>query len=110
MPKKSNAVIHAKLVFKRACAAPVKTVFAAFADPAERERWGAPSENAAFFYEETDFRAGGRDVFRCGAKKKSTVSRNHDLLRHRSEPANCFKRDGRSRWRQAFCRPDDHDF
>lgn len=70
MTKKAQAVTHAELVFKRLCNAPVERVFTALADPAERERWGAPSENAAFFYEETDFRVGGRDVFRCGTKNK----------------------------------------
>ena len=34
----------------------------------EREAWAAPSETAIFIYDETDFRVGGRDVARCGAK------------------------------------------
>jgi uncharacterized protein YndB with AHSA1/START domain len=59
---------HATLVFERFCPAPVERVFAAFADPVERASWGTPSETAAFVYDETDFRVGGRDVFRCGAK------------------------------------------
>lgn len=69
MTKKARKVTHATLVFNRLCAAPVQRVFAAFADPMERERWGTPSENAAFAYDETNFRIGGRDVFRCGPKK-----------------------------------------
>jgi uncharacterized protein YndB with AHSA1/START domain len=69
MTKKTRKVTHATLVFSRLCAAPVKRVFAAFADPMERERWGTPSENAAFIYDETNFQIGGRDVFRCGPKK-----------------------------------------
>lgn len=59
---------HATLVFERFCPAPVERVFAALADPVERASWGTPSETAAFAYDETDFRVGGRDVFRCGSK------------------------------------------
>ena len=59
---------HATLVFERVCEAPVETVFAAFADPAARARWSTPSDTAVMIYDETEFRVGGRDVFRCGAK------------------------------------------
>lgn len=59
---------HATLVFERICAAPVDRVFQALSDAAERAKWGTPSESAIFFYEATDFRVGGRDVFRCGSK------------------------------------------
>ncbi len=59
---------HATLVFERTCRAPVERVFAAFSDAAERARWGAPSDTAAFIYDATDFRVGGHDKFRCGAK------------------------------------------
>ena len=59
---------HATLVFERTCGAPAELVFAALSDPAERERWSAPSDSAAFIYDATDFRVGGSDVFRCGAK------------------------------------------
>ena len=60
---------HATLVFERTCAAPVERVFAALGDAAERARWGTPSETATLIYDEADFRVGGRDVFRCGAKR-----------------------------------------
>lgn len=33
----SQGLTHATLVFERICAAPVERVFAAFADPVERE-------------------------------------------------------------------------
>ena len=46
----------------------MERVFAAFANPVERANWGTPSESAAFIHDEADFRVGGRDVFRCGAK------------------------------------------
>jgi uncharacterized protein YndB with AHSA1/START domain len=59
---------HATLVFERTCAAPVARVFAALANPVERASWGTPSENATLVYDETDFRVGGRDIFRCGSK------------------------------------------
>ena len=59
---------HGTLIFERTCAAPIDRVFGAFADVKERLRWGAPSENTAFFYEAADFRVGGQDVFRCGTK------------------------------------------
>ncbi len=59
---------HATLVFERICAANTARVFAALADPVERAGWGTPSETAALIYDATDFRVGGRDVFRCGAK------------------------------------------
>ena len=64
----TTPVKHGTLIFERICAAPIDRVFGAFADVKERVRWGAPSENTAFFYEAADFRVGGQDVFRCGAK------------------------------------------
>ena len=65
----SHGLKHATLVFERICAAPVERVFAAFANPAERASWGAPSETAALVYDKVDFREGGVDVFRCGNKR-----------------------------------------
>jgi uncharacterized protein YndB with AHSA1/START domain len=62
------AIHHATLLFERSFDVPVSAVFAAFSDPAARARWGAPSDTAALVYDEADFRIGGRDVFRCGAK------------------------------------------
>ncbi len=61
---------HRTFVFERLCAAPVKQVFAAFADPALRVRWSAPSDGAVFVYDQADFREGGEDHFRCGSKEK----------------------------------------
>jgi uncharacterized protein YndB with AHSA1/START domain len=58
---------HKTFVFERICEAPVKAVFAAFADPKARARWGTPSSTAVMIYDEADFRVGGRDVFRCGS-------------------------------------------
>lgn len=64
----TDHMVHGTFVFERRLEAPVETVFAAFADPVRRASWSAPSETAAFFYDEADFREGGRDVFRCGSK------------------------------------------
>ena len=58
--------LHKTLVFEREIPAPVEEVFAAFADPAARAAWGAPSDNTALIYDEADFREGGQDRFRCG--------------------------------------------
>lgn len=60
---------HGTVVVEHRINAPVARVWAAFANAKERERWGAPSDTAVFLYEEADFRVGGRDVARCGAKE-----------------------------------------
>jgi uncharacterized protein YndB with AHSA1/START domain len=65
--------LHATLVFEREIPAPVERVFAAFADPAARARWGSPSDNTALVYDEADFREGGQDRFRCGSKSDLNI-------------------------------------
>lgn len=64
-----DEIRHKTLVFERRCEAPVSRVFAAFADPVIRASWSAPSDGAAFVYDHADFREGGEDRFRCGAKE-----------------------------------------
>lgn len=64
----SQELKHSTLVLERICAASLDRVYAAFANPEERASWGAPSETAAFVYDEVDFREGGVDIFRCGDK------------------------------------------
>jgi len=79
----SQGLKQTTLVFERICAAPVERVFAAFADPAERAKWGAPSETAAVVYDEVDFREGGVDVFRCGDVSNPQyrgVTRYYDIV------------------------------
>lgn len=74
---------HATLSIERICAAPVARVFAAFADPVERARWGNPSESSAFAYDEADFREGGIDVFHCGERSNPQyrgVTRYYDIV------------------------------
>lgn len=65
----SAEVAHKTFVFERRCEAPVKRVFEAFADPAIRASWSAPSDTAALVYDKADFREGGTDQFRCGSKE-----------------------------------------
>ena len=69
----SNPVLHATLVFERRIPAPVGQVFAALADPVVRVEWGAPSDTAALIYDAADFREGGQDCFRCGAKADPNI-------------------------------------
>lgn len=63
-----NATHHGTVVVEQRVEAALPLVYAAFADHKAREAWGAPSASAAFFYDEADFRVGGRDIARCGAK------------------------------------------
>jgi uncharacterized protein YndB with AHSA1/START domain len=74
-----TTTFHAILVFERNIAAPTEAVFAAFADPLKRAEWGAPSDTAVMIYDETDFREGGQDSFRCGSKSNPNI---HGLTRY----------------------------
>jgi uncharacterized protein YndB with AHSA1/START domain len=56
---------HATITLERTYRAPLERVFSEFADPVARARWSPPS-NDVLIYDQTDFRAGGRDLFRCG--------------------------------------------
>ncbi len=56
---------HATIILERSYPAPLERVFSEFADPVARARWSPPS-NDVLIYDVADFRAGGRDVFRCG--------------------------------------------
>jgi uncharacterized protein YndB with AHSA1/START domain len=56
---------HATIHLENSYAAPVERVFSAFADPAARAKWSAPS-NDTLIYDRADFREGGHDEFRCG--------------------------------------------
>lgn len=64
----ANQVLHETIVIERTYDAAVARVFAAFADPVMRAKWGVPSDTAVIIYDEANFAIGGRDVFRCGAK------------------------------------------
>jgi uncharacterized protein YndB with AHSA1/START domain len=69
----AGSTVHATLVFERSIPATAERVFAAYTDIAERMVWGAPSENTALIYDKADFREGGEDVFRCGAKSNPNI-------------------------------------
>ena len=56
---------HATIKLERAYSASVERVFSEFANPQSRAKWSAPS-NDSLVYDQSDFREGGRDVFRCG--------------------------------------------
>lgn len=64
------AVSHASFTLERVYDAAPPRVFAAWADPAARLRWGPPSADTVIDYLETDFRPGGRDLSRCGPRGK----------------------------------------
>ena len=65
---------HATLVFEREINASIEMVFAAFADANARSEWGTPSETAVVIYDSEDFREGGEDCFRCGAKTNPNIN------------------------------------
>lgn len=69
----ATPVLHATLVFAREIPARVERVFNAFADPRARADWSTPSDTAVVIYDETDFREGGQDRFRCGAKSNPNI-------------------------------------
>ncbi|ATQ41591.1 SRPBCC family protein [Caulobacter mirabilis] len=58
--------IHATLTLDRLYDAAPGRVFAAWADPGARARWGAPTPRHEIVFLETDFRVGGRDFSCCG--------------------------------------------
>jgi uncharacterized protein YndB with AHSA1/START domain len=55
-------------------------------DPVARARWSPPSDTAILIYDEAEFRVGGSDVFRCGAKTDPRYrgeTRYHDIVANR---------------------------
>lgn len=74
-----TTTLHATLIFERDVPASIEKVFAAFADPAARSEWGAPSDTAVVIYDEADFREGGQDRFRCGSKANPNI---HGVTRY----------------------------
>jgi uncharacterized protein YndB with AHSA1/START domain len=81
-----TTTLHATLIFERTIPAPIEQVFAAFADPVARSGWGAPSDTAVVIYDETDFREGGQDRFRCGSRADPNIhgtTRYLDIVTHR---------------------------
>jgi uncharacterized protein YndB with AHSA1/START domain len=62
-----NRKHHATIVLERRYDATPSRIFAEFANPVVRAQWSAPSGDE-LVYEESAFKVGGRDVFRCGPK------------------------------------------
>lgn len=63
--KTAAPAIHDSFTLKRQLAASPAAVFRAWADPAARTVWSAPSAAVEIVYDAADFRVGGRDVVRC---------------------------------------------
>lgn len=59
---------HDTITFERSFRCPLGLLYEAFADPVARARWGTPSPSAVIIYDKADFRVGGTDLSRCGAK------------------------------------------
>jgi uncharacterized protein YndB with AHSA1/START domain len=69
----TDHVTHATLVFEREVPAGIEQVFAAFANAKIRAEWGVPSDTATIIYDQEQFREGGEDRFRCGAKSNPNI-------------------------------------
>ncbi len=65
--------LHTTLVFEREISASPRAVFAAFADPVARVKWGTPSDTAVLIYDAADFRESGQDRFRCGSRSNPNI-------------------------------------
>ncbi|WP_429911618.1 SRPBCC domain-containing protein [Glycocaulis sp.] len=59
---------HDTVRFDRSYDATPEQVFAAWADSEAMSRWAVPGPDHELRYETSDFRVGGRDLARCGAK------------------------------------------
>lgn len=62
MPSPAHGTIEVSRILPADC----HRAFSAFADAAQRTKWGAPSDTAAFIVEQDEFREGGCDITRCG--------------------------------------------
>lgn len=60
-----NATIHDTVSLTRCVDASAAEAWAAYADPGKRAKWSV-SAGEAMVYDESDFREGGRDRYRCG--------------------------------------------
>jgi len=88
----ANQVLHETIVIERTYDAAIARVFAAFADPVMRAKWGAPSDTAVIIYDKANFAIGGRDVFRCGAKSDPTYHGETHYLHIVPEATSCHPR------------------
>lgn len=60
--------LHRKIVMERIYNTSPARVFEAWRDVDARLRWSRPSPDADVAYDQTEFKVGGLDIMRCGAK------------------------------------------
>lgn len=60
-----TVIAHDTLTFSQTITAPLSAAWDAFADSTQRAVWGVPKGETQI-YDESDFRFGGRDTYRCG--------------------------------------------
>lgn len=60
-----NSTAHDTINLTQVIDVPVAEVWEAYADSAKRAQWGVPA-GEGMVYDESDFREGGRDRYRCG--------------------------------------------
>jgi len=66
-------VTHSTFVIERSYTATPQRVFAAFADPAKKQRWFVESDGVEFEAFEADFRVGGKEYSRFRSKEDSPL-------------------------------------
>ena len=67
-------IIHSTFVIERTYAASRERVFAAFADPAQKQRWFVDGEGHEVEHYELDFRTGGHELARFRFKAGTPVA------------------------------------
>jgi uncharacterized protein YndB with AHSA1/START domain len=81
----TQPVIHNTFVVERSYPAPLEKVFAAFADPAKKQRWYAPDGETNMVDKfELDFRVGGEEFYSMHFKE------GHPLTGHTLSNKNCY--------------------
>lgn len=60
-----NSIAHDTLTFTKRFEAPIAAVWDAYADSSNRVQWSVPADDA-MIYDESNFREGGCDKYRCG--------------------------------------------
>lgn len=64
----ARSAVHDTIVIVRTFSAPPALVFEAWRSVEAREVWSVPAPGIEIVFEQADFREGGVDVSRCGAK------------------------------------------
>jgi len=68
-----QAVVHNTFVVERAYPVPPERVFAAFADPAQKQRWYAGGERHQMESYDMDFRVGGKEQYTSRFKQDTPM-------------------------------------